>query len=798
MECNKEEAIREKETAERKFTAGDISGAKEFALRAKNLYPGLDGLSQILATLDVYIAAENRRSGEVNWYGILGVDPLADDEMIRRKYRKLALMLHPDKNKGVGANGAFKLVSEAWSVLSDRSKRLAYNHRLNLHGIQQKVSTQRGSSSTSFRANDFQKFSNRATPNSRTQNNEAQMGSTVTTSQYYDGKVQPPASMSHTSNVMQGSCKTETFWTVCHRCKMQYEYLRVYLNQTLSCPTCHQLFLASERPAPTFSTSFNQSSFSQQQGSNHHAASSKPFSSATNASVAQNPGFWRSGGCKLFNQTDSQQGLSPKTGNDGRTVASSFTASQASSVVQQVIAKAKRERDEAQAGARWARKIQVQNKLGTGLSSQTSNSIPNSALKGETFLKKAKVDGVHRGNMAHGMGRVCGLGKGTSDNAGVHCVSGCSSKLNSFSEFSQQTIRHTLMGKAQMEIRKKLEEWRSASEAKVAKRVREAREERENNKQKMMKEDETEVEIEREKNAENADARKLNNNGESSDIKGRSQADKSLLETSDDKKEVSVEPVLMNVPDPDFHNFDMDRTEHSFGENEVWAAYDDDDGMPRYYTMIHKVISLKPFKMSISWLNSKNNSEFGPLNWIGSGFAKTCGDYRVGKHEINKALNAFSHKVKWTKGSRGVIRLYPSKGEVWALYTNWSPDWNPHTPDEVIHKYDMVEVLDDYDEEYGVSVIPLAKLVGFRTVFYRRDYPKEIRRILKEEMFRFSHQVPSYLLTGEEIKTIPRGCWELDPAATPLELLQVLTDADEVCSMENTAKGKEKEVDNGE
>jgi hypothetical protein len=40
--------------------------------------------------------------------------------------------------------------------------------------------------------------------------------------------------------------------------------------------------------------------------------------------------------------------------------------------------------------------------------------------------------------------------------------------------------------------------------------------------------------------------------------------------------------------------------------------------------------------------------------------------------------------------------------EVWALYRNWSPDWNEHTLDDVIHKYDMVEVLDDFDEEQGI------------------------------------------------------------------------------------------------
>jgi DnaJ-domain-containing protein 1 len=146
MECNKDEATRAKEIAEKKLFAKDIAGAKKFALKAQNLYPGLEGIPQMLATLDVYIAAENKINGEADWYGILGADPQADDEMVRKHYRKLALMLHPDKNKSIGADGAFKCISEAWSLLSDKTKRVAYDQRRN-GKVFQKGSSAAGSSS---------------------------------------------------------------------------------------------------------------------------------------------------------------------------------------------------------------------------------------------------------------------------------------------------------------------------------------------------------------------------------------------------------------------------------------------------------------------------------------------------------------------------------------------------------------------------------------------------------------------------------------------------------------------------
>ncbi|KAK8964672.1 hypothetical protein KSP40_PGU018464 [Platanthera guangdongensis] len=237
------------------------------------------------------------------------------------------------------------------------------------------------------------------------------------------------------------------------------------------------------------------------------------------------------------------------------------------------------------------------------------------------------------------------------------------------------------------------------------------------------------------------------------------------------------QPLSIDVPDSDFYDFDKDRTEKDFGDDQVWATYDDDDGMPRYYAYIQKVISAKPFKVRMSFLTSKSNVEFGTLDWVSRGFCKTCGDFRIARYTVINTINIFSHKVTWEKGFRGVIKVIPRKGDIWALYRNWCPEWNEHTPEDVIHKYEMVEVLEDYNEDRGgIFVVPIVKVSGFKTVFLRHMDPKEHKKIPREEMFRFSHQVPYYLLTGKEGNNAPKDCLELDPAATPLELLQVLTE----------------------
>lgn len=63
-------------------------------------------------------------------YETLNVPPDASEVDIRRAYRRLALRHHPDKNAGSQqAQEAFSEVQSAYAILSDRSKRAAYDAR---------------------------------------------------------------------------------------------------------------------------------------------------------------------------------------------------------------------------------------------------------------------------------------------------------------------------------------------------------------------------------------------------------------------------------------------------------------------------------------------------------------------------------------------------------------------------------------------------------------------------------------------------------------------------------------------
>lgn len=63
----------------------------------------------------------------MNPYEVLGVDKNSDQKTIKSAYKKLAKKYHPDLNKEPGAEDKFKEVNEAYSILSDETKKRNYD-----------------------------------------------------------------------------------------------------------------------------------------------------------------------------------------------------------------------------------------------------------------------------------------------------------------------------------------------------------------------------------------------------------------------------------------------------------------------------------------------------------------------------------------------------------------------------------------------------------------------------------------------------------------------------------------------
>jgi molecular chaperone DnaJ len=62
-----------------------------------------------------------------DYYRILGVERGADEDELKKAYRKMAMQYHPDRNNEPDAEARFKEITEAYEVLRDPDKRSIYD-----------------------------------------------------------------------------------------------------------------------------------------------------------------------------------------------------------------------------------------------------------------------------------------------------------------------------------------------------------------------------------------------------------------------------------------------------------------------------------------------------------------------------------------------------------------------------------------------------------------------------------------------------------------------------------------------
>ncbi|KAH7575556.1 hypothetical protein JRO89_XS02G0145500 [Xanthoceras sorbifolium] len=288
-------------TAEKLLVARDFHGARTFAIRARESYPRLEGPSQILAVADTLIAGESlivsaHGNHHHDWYAILQVPRFCPSiELIATQYRKLALLLNPDRNRLPFSDQSFKFVSDAWLVLSNPARKMMYDSELQVSQLGErprqtqmppppppppqqavrKILRSREKDGND-RATVEEEVSNlnhvaastapQTRPTQAESTRSTQRESTRPSSQTESSRPTNQTESSRpnrTESARRSETESETgsFWTACPYCYVLYEYQKVYEECVLRCQNCRRAFHAVVIPSPPVSVSAKDSYF---------------------------------------------------------------------------------------------------------------------------------------------------------------------------------------------------------------------------------------------------------------------------------------------------------------------------------------------------------------------------------------------------------------------------------------------------------------------------------------------------------------------------------------------------------
>ncbi|KAF8394498.1 hypothetical protein HHK36_020708 [Tetracentron sinense] len=715
MDCNKEEAIRAKEIAEKKMQQKDFVGARKVALKAQQLCPEVENISQMLTVCDVHCSAENKMFGaEMDWYGILQIDQTADEASIKKQYRKLALLLHPDKNNFSGAESAFKLIGEAQRVLSDQAKRSLYDmkRRASLRTALPKPQANRNSY-VRKQPGVQNNFVNIATPQSMGLNSRQQQ-------QAQQGF----------PNIRQ------TFWTICPFCGIRYQYYRDIVNRSLRCQSCSKPFIAYDsnvQGAPP------EANWSQPAFPNQGAYKVGPQSNIGNISSSMGVQGSSSGGTKASEPF-------PMTGRTSGVGRGSKTKGKEDGNVDMEIGKEARK-----SGKR--RKSVVE-------SSDSCHSESSTDIEEDDVIEEGS--GLPAGSNS-------GFTGGRYPRRSARQKQNISYKenLSDDDDFVSPPKRSRGSGSSS-----------STEDSKEASLEQQAFEtDKPAGFADIVEEDMKEV---KQKATAPLEESSLNRNGKAKECKANGE-EAASVDDNEERSKVDEESESHSnpngtpnreyeYPDPDFSDFDEERREECFAVDQIWAAYDSADGMPRFYARIRKVFA-PGFKLRITWLEPDPDDQ-DEIDWVSVDLPVGCGKFKHGASENTADRNMFSHKLYWENGrSRSSYKIYPRKGEIWALFKKWDIKWNSDPDNHRQYEYEFVEVLSDYVEGGDISVTYLGKVKGFVSLFSRTMKKGVVSfQIPASEQFRFSHRIPSFRMTGMERDDVPKGSFELDPASLPANI----------------------------
>ncbi|KAK8516434.1 hypothetical protein V6N13_097724 [Hibiscus sabdariffa] len=677
-----QEAQRLKAVAETKYKNSNLKSALKHAKKAHRLCPNLEGISSMLTAFKILQAA-SEPDATPDWYKILQVEPFSHINSIKKQYRKLALILHPDKNQFLGCEEAFKLVGEGFRMFSDKIRRKEYDMKLRIKIQEERVVGLEG-----------------------------------------NGDV------------------AETFWTACSRCRLLHKFERKYLGHNLVCPSCKKSFLAEEVDG--------------EDGDGHGESTEEEdvLAFAVDERLKRkmeekmdDPDGAGLEGAKGSGETTVRVGLRKKASGENLKEKESGDAGKEADVGEWGVGRLR---------SRGSRRTRT---VGQILAWSVAKKVEDDEMEERSKSKRVKVaeETMTLAEIQLEMKRKVNQRREKSNRKEKVKDVGEKEKEREIHEPKQDSLSKNEKPKASRKSSDFEIENQGTSQASVNVGIMTRSTKKRS------------VDLE----AKTQEGAKKNQNPEIS--KQGTSRKRVNLEIGKRRGSKSRDMEIVAVEDSDFYDFDKDRSERNFRKGQVWAIYDDDDGMPRNYGLIEEVFSVNPFEVTMSWLDFQNNGDDRLMGWERMGFHVTCGRFKVGRRSSINSLDIFSHMVECERAAKEFYRIYPRKGSVWAVYNeakSGAAGRNLSARDK--HCYEIVVLLTTYSDIHGLSMAYLEKVDGFKAIFKRQEIGcQAIRWLEKDDTRLFSHQIPARKLSGNDFPDLLKDCWELDPASLPPDLLAI-------------------------
>ncbi|KAH0927881.1 hypothetical protein HID58_020137, partial [Brassica napus] len=799
MDCNKEEATRAMNVAEEKMRCGDFVGAQKLVMKAQRLFPELENVQKLLAVCDVHSSADKKIKGLDDWYGILQVQPSADSDTIKKQYRKLCLLLHPDKNKFPGAEAAFKFVGEANRWLSDQIKRSQYDVRYRSHSL----FASRESNANSLRS----------------------ASSSVNTAAV---------------NIASGL----TFWTCCRNCGHRYKYLKVYVNQVMRCSSCQKSYTAcnigsDEVPFGSSTADANQemNNTSRQHPCTGAESGSSSAAKAKNETVgkkinkrSQKKQKREAGdkkpkkdeGCTESEAEGGRPGKGERVSNNSVEVPKPDVLKPQPEVKEPETSAAAEMNKNGTVGKKLNKRSQKKQKREAGDKKPKKNEVKEPETSAAAEMNK---NGTVRGKLnKRNQKRVAGDKKPEKDEgciendaeAGRPQIGAEIPKPDILKPQPEEKEPQNSAGKSMPDLsapktkqtarkkRKSVEESSMSFEVDGSDAAVDKTDTDESNKrkpqvsyaEKRRNSDSVIPPTKKTKSGCEVDESDVNTKQTDEDNTSLEPAEKGKAKESENSGNNNIFSVenghnkadenrnTLEIPDPEFNVFEDERRPENFAVNQVWSTCDSRDGMPRRYARVRKVLS-SDFKLRVTYLKpvQENNDESIPVTW---------GKFNNGETKDVENRSIFSGQMLHSVCNR-VVSIYPRKGEIWAMFSDWDEESSTLENHELPYKYDVVEIVNDFKEEAGIGAAYLGKVKGFVSLFQREAKNTVCQvQLAPERMLRFSHKVPAVKMTGTEKEGVPAGSYELDPTALPKDIFQVEESAkqgDKMKTPKTTDKG---------